>query len=96
MMVSFVLSFFPRDVLDEILNLIESVSEDFPSYFCMGKSENFMLFGNCGSHRPQTSLNIQIKELMKLNEYQRSRSLFDLGQRSLRFQNLNLFLLETI
>ena len=34
MMVSFVLSFFPRDVLDEILNLIESVSEDFSSYFC--------------------------------------------------------------
>ena len=34
MMVSFVLSFFPRDVLDEILNLIESVSEDFPSYYC--------------------------------------------------------------
>ena len=34
MMVSFVLSFFPRDVLDEILNLVESVSEDFPSYFC--------------------------------------------------------------
>ena len=26
------LSFFPRGVLDEILNLIESVSEDFPSY----------------------------------------------------------------
>ena len=36
MMVSFVLSFFPRDVLDEILNLIESVSEDFPSYSCIG------------------------------------------------------------
>ena len=45
MMVSFVLSFFPRDVLDEILNLIESVSEGFPSYsqrivprrlFCFG------------------------------------------------------------
>ena len=36
MMVSFVLSFFPRDVLDEILNLIESVSEDFPSYsYCL-------------------------------------------------------------
>ena len=28
------LSFFPRGVLDEILNLIESVSEDFPSYSC--------------------------------------------------------------
>ena len=27
------LSFFPRGVLDEILNLIESVSEDFSSYF---------------------------------------------------------------
>ena len=27
------LSFFPRGVLDEILNLIESVSEGFPSYF---------------------------------------------------------------
>ena len=26
------LSFFPRDVLDGILNLIESVSEEFPSY----------------------------------------------------------------
>ena len=32
MLVSFVLSFFPRDVLDEILNLIGSVSEGFPSY----------------------------------------------------------------
>ena len=35
MMVSFVLSFFPRDVLDEILNLIGSVSEGFPSYSIM-------------------------------------------------------------
>ena len=26
------LSFFPLGVLDEILNLIESVSEEFPSY----------------------------------------------------------------
>ena len=36
MLVSFVLSFFPRDVLDEILNLIGSVSEGFPSYFFYG------------------------------------------------------------
>ena len=42
MMVSFVLSFFPRDVLDEILNLIESVSEDFPSY-----SHIFNMSNNC-------------------------------------------------
>ena len=27
--------FFPRGVLDEILNLIESVSEEFPSYSCL-------------------------------------------------------------
>ena len=47
MMVSFVLSFFPRDVLDEILNLIESVSEDFPSYSYTGykgKIEKDMFF----------------------------------------------------
>ena len=35
----------------------------------------------------KVGLNIQINELMKLNGYQRSRLLFDLGQRSLRFQN---------
>ena len=28
------LSFFPRDVLDEICDLIESVSEGFPTYSC--------------------------------------------------------------
>ena len=47
MMVSFVLSFFPRDVLDEILNLIESVSEDFPSYsfkLFLGRSVVFSAF----------------------------------------------------
>ena len=30
---SFVLSLFPRDVLDEIWDLIKSVSDDFPTYF---------------------------------------------------------------
>ena len=43
MMVSFVLSFFPRDVLDEILNLIESVSEDLPSYFYMQNTIFFLI-----------------------------------------------------
>ena len=32
------LSFFPRGVLDGILNLIESVSEGFPSYSCTLKA----------------------------------------------------------
>ena len=51
MMVSFVLSFFPRDVLDEILNLIESVSEDFPSY-------SFFSIFSSGGHFVQQSRNI--------------------------------------
>ena len=34
------LSFFPRGVLDEILNLIESVSEDFPSSFMLSLSDD--------------------------------------------------------
>ena len=38
------LSFFPRGVLDEILNLIESVSEGFPSYFSL--AESWKVFAN--------------------------------------------------
>ena len=34
--VFFVLSLFSRDVLDEIWHLIESVSEGFPTDFCVG------------------------------------------------------------
>ena len=35
LMVSFVLSLFPQVVLDEIWDLIESLSEDFPIFFCL-------------------------------------------------------------
>ena len=38
------LSFFPRGVLDEILNLIESVSEGFPSYFWLTLAKNEFAF----------------------------------------------------
>ena len=41
--------------------------------------------GTVAALGPKVSQSNQLK-LMKLNEYQRSRSLFDLGQRSLRFQ----------
>ena len=34
LMASFVLSFFPLDVLDEIWDLVESVSEGFLTYSC--------------------------------------------------------------
>ena len=37
-MASFVLSFFPLDVLDEIWDLIESVSEGFLTYSCQARS----------------------------------------------------------
>ena len=36
-MASFVLSFFPRDVLGEILDVTESVSEGFPTYSCISE-----------------------------------------------------------
>ena len=39
LMASFVLSFFPLDVLDEILDLIESVSEGFLTYSCINVSQ---------------------------------------------------------
>ena len=40
------LSFFPRGVLDEIFNLIGSVSEDFPSYSCLNMLSNRCI--HCG------------------------------------------------
>ena len=52
------LSFFPRGVLDEILNLIESVSEGFPTYFSsagasynldtVGQGPTALAVGACG------------------------------------------------
>ena len=35
MMVYFCALLYPRDVLDEILDLIQSVSEGFPTYSCL-------------------------------------------------------------
>ena len=52
MMVSFVLSFFPRDVLDEILNLIESVSENFPSYSFIHVTDLLITANSADYHSP--------------------------------------------
>ena len=52
----------------------------------MGKSENYVFFETIAAVGLKVGLFIQTNELMKLNEYQRSRSLFDLGHRSLRFK----------
>ena len=52
--VFFVLSFFPRGVLDEILNLIKSVSEGFPTYSnLMFISANLVRF-HYGRRRTET------------------------------------------
>ena len=45
LMASFVLSFFPLDVLDEIWDLIESVSEGFLTYSHMTKVAAMPIYG---------------------------------------------------
>ena len=42
-MASFVLSFFPLDVLDEIRDLIESVSEGFLTYSTIRDFQNLLV-----------------------------------------------------
>ena len=58
--------------------------------FCMGKSENYLFIfflETLAALSLKVAWSIQLNELMKLSEYQRSRSFFDVGQRSLRFQS---------
>ena len=47
LMASFVLSFFPLDVLDEIWDLIESVSEGFLTYFLIQAVSLHIPKGSC-------------------------------------------------
>ena len=54
--------------------------------FCMRKSENYFL-ETIAAFGVKVAWSIQLNELMKLSAYQKSRSFFDLGQRSLRFQS---------
>ena len=55
--------------------------------FCMGNSENYIFFETIAALSLKVGWSIQLDDFMKLNEYQRSRSFFDIGQRSLRFQS---------
>ena len=53
----------------------------------MEKSENYLFFENLiGTYDIKVGSNTELNDLMKLHEYQRSMSLFDLPQRSLYFQ----------
>ena len=85
MMVSFVLSFFPRDVLDEILNLIESVSEDFPSYF----------YGSMGSENSRPIILRESIDKQKLAYILKHPSQFEFGTDFRNGQN-QLGLLKTL
>ena len=54
--------------------------------FYMGKIENYFFFlETVAALGLKVAWSIQLNELMKLSEYQRSRSFFNLGQRSLRY-----------
>ena len=54
--------------------------------FCMGKSEKNFFLETIAALGLKVAWSIQLNELMKLSEHQKSRSFFDLGLRSLRFQ----------
>ena len=53
----------------------------------MGKSENYYILETIAALGLKIVESIQLNEFMKLSEYQRPTSFFDLGQRSLRFQS---------
>ena len=53
----------------------------------MGKTENHYFLETIAALGLKVAGSIQLNELMKLSECQRSRPFFDLGQRSLRFQS---------
>ena len=53
----------------------------------MGKSDNYYFLESIAAFGLKVALIIQLNELMKLSEYQRSRSFFDLCQKSHRFQS---------
>ena len=57
----------------------------------MGKCENMYYLETIAAIGLKVVLSIQMNKQMNLNEYQRSRSLFDLGQKSLRFQKNPVF-----
>ena len=53
----------------------------------MGKSGNYYLLITFAALGLKVAGSIRLNKFLKLNEYQRSGSFFDLGQRSFRFQS---------
>ena len=60
------LSFFPRGVFDEILNLIESASEGFPSYSALkGHQQTFFRWKPLRMGTPEKS----IENMLKIEQF---------------------------
>ena len=55
------LSFFPRDVLNEIWDLIGSVSEGLPTYFCIVQKRQM------GDHADQKDLHLVCSQTYDMN-----------------------------
>ena len=62
----------------------------------MGKSENYVLFGNYCRHSLEVGLNVQINELMKLNEYQSQCHYLTMAKGHSDFKIKSLFFSKTI
>ena len=62
----------------------------------MGKSENCVFLETVPATGLKVGLSIQINDFINFNEYQRSRSSLDLGQRSLGSKKSNLFFWEIV
>ena len=73
MVMSFVLSFFPRGVLDEILNLIESVSEDFPTY------SQKLIASQKYKAKPENKRNLQTRKLENLKQSTSKKARYHYG-----------------
>ena len=65
----------------------QSATVRFGHTLLMGKSDNYLFFWKLLQPWSKSCLKHSATELMKLSEYQRSRSFFDLGHRSLRFHS---------
>ena len=60
----------------------------------MEKSENYLFLNTIAAYNLKVGSYTELNYLIELHEYQTSRSLFDLPQRSLQFQTKILFFLK--
>ena len=76
MMVSFCAILFPRDDLDEILDLIESVSEGFPTYSFKSCNYDRIKTPKRHAHSKQTEITCKVKIRIMCEELVADKSFF--------------------